>query len=148
MVLSASRPAQAHYIGTREPAEAARPLELRLLRGRAEHRFCCILLAGASGAFYPDSRWRKEVHLVLGTATGRQDIRRGGGRRHCLHSSPLTRESYREEAEHAFGRLSRVWSRAGEPSVSKEHSLGETDTRRGKGSHRTLSCHRENRVQG
>lgn len=115
-----------------EPAEAPRP------RGQAEHHFCCFVSVRASGVFCPDSRWSQEVHLMLRAASGRQDIGRGGGRCHCLHFSPLTRESYREEAEHTYGRLWKVWSRAGESSVSKEYSQGEPDTRMGKRSRRTL----------
>lgn len=46
-------------------------------------------------------------------------MRRGEGRHHGLHSSPLTQESYREREEHIFGRLWEVQSGAGESSVSK-----------------------------
>lgn len=82
--------------------------------------------------FCLDSRWRKEILPHAGASAGRQDIRRGEGRHHGLHSSLLTQESYREREEHTFGRLWEVWSRAGESSVSKRYSLDEMDTRQGR----------------
>lgn len=113
VVLCSRRLAQAHSHGFQESQR-----KLLDLRRQAELHFCFILLVRARGVFrQPGLEVEKSRgHPMLGAASGRRDRRRGGGRHHALHASPLTRESYREES---FGRLWEVWSRAGESSVSK-----------------------------